>query len=100
MKTIYEYILKSLSGQSGKVSSTRIMSYILMCIVLIFSATFLGIEISSCYLTLSAGTKYVISNEIIIIFGMIFSHILILSGINKSTETKKGDSKNESPSEL
>jgi len=99
MKTIYEYIIKSIEGNSGKISSTRIMSYILMCVVLIFSATFLGIEISSAYLALSTGVKYSISNEIIIIFGMIFSHILILSGINKSSEVKKVDSKNESTSE-
>lgn len=98
MKTIYDYILKSLSGQTGKISSTRIMSYILLCVILIFSATFLGIEISNAYIILSSGSKYVISNEIIIIFGMIFSHILILSGINKNTEVKKENQKIDTPS--
>lgn len=91
MNKIYELIIESLKTIGGKTSSTRIISYILVGVVILFSLTFLGIEIASAVLILNTGAKYVISNEIVVIFTALLSHILILLGINKSNEKKVSD---------
>lgn len=69
-------------------SSTRISSYILLVIILLFTFVFLGIEVSSAIISLYNTGKYVISNESIIIFGSILSQQLLLLGINKNSEIK------------
>jgi len=89
MKNFIKIIRKSISSPGGKESSTRIAGYSVLFIILLFSIVFLGIEI---YISLQNNH---ISNEAIIIFGMILAHHLTLLGINKYHETKDNKSNNE-----
>lgn len=77
------------STKDGKESSTRIIAYIITSIIVLFSLVFIGIEISSAIVALTTVSKYVVSNEIIIIFGSLLTHQLTLLGINKYHETKQ-----------
>lgn len=74
---------------STKESSTRIMAYLFTAVIIIFSFTFLGIEISSAIIALIYAKSYVLSNEIIVIFGALLTHVLTLLGINKYSEVSK-----------
>jgi CRISPR/Cas system-associated endonuclease Cas3-HD len=74
--------------RGGKESSTRISAYLVLSIIYLFSIIFLSIEITSAIIALCSIGKYVISNEIIIIFSALLSHHLILLGINKNYENK------------
>jgi len=87
MKKFFTLIKKSILSPTGKESSTRIGSYIIMAIIVLFSLVFLGIEI---YTTIQTGH---ISNEAIVIFGMILAHHLTLLGINKYHESKDKNNK-------
>ena len=87
MKKILDIIKKSIISPGGKESSTRIAGYVILILIVSFSLMFLGIEIY-----ISIATNH-ISNEAIIIFGMILTHHLTLLGINKYHESK--DKKNE-----
>jgi len=89
MKNFIKIIRKSISSPGGKESSTRIAGYFMLIVILIFSITFLGIEIYT-----AIQTNH-ISNEAIIIFGMILAHHLTLLGINKYSESKDNKSNNE-----
>jgi len=83
MKIFLEIIKKSLTSPGGKESSTRIGAYVLLVLIVLFTIIFLVIEIFN-------GT---ISNEAIIIFGMLMTHHLVLLGINKHHETKEKTTK-------
>ena len=85
MKKFFQLIRKSIMSPDGKESSTRIASYIILVCVIIFSLSFVTIEILN---SLKTGK---ISNEGIIIFGMLLGHQLTLLGINKYHENKKKD---------
>ena len=87
MKKLLDIIKKSIISPEGKESSTRIAGYVMLILIVLFSLMFLGIEI---YISITTNH---ISNESIIIFGMILTHHLTLLGINKYHESK--DKKNE-----
>jgi hypothetical protein len=73
---------------STKESSTRIMAYLFTAVIILFSMTFLGIEISTAVIALTHTKTYIISNEIIIIFAALMTHVLTLLGINKYSAVK------------
>ncbi len=83
MKKFLTLIKKSIISPGGKESSTRIATYIILLMIVLFTLSFIGIEIYS-----AVETK-TISNEGIIIFGMLLTHHLTLLGINKYNETKE-----------
>lgn len=91
MKNLFKNILTLMKGsvmtKGGKESSTRIMSYVISAIIVLFCFIFIGIEISSAIFALIETGKYVLSNEIIIIFGSLLTQQLALLGITKSNET-------------
>jgi len=69
-------IINSVNDKKGKESSTRITSYVILLLIIIFSLSFIVMEI----------LNNKISNEIIIIFMSLLSHQLILLGLNKKYE--------------
>jgi hypothetical protein len=73
---------KSILSPDGKESSTRISSYIILLLIVLFSISFLTVFI---YLMITKG----IPTEMIIVFGMLLAHHLALLGINKHNETKQ-----------
>jgi uncharacterized membrane protein YidH (DUF202 family) len=77
-------VKKSILSPNGKESSTRIATYIILLLVVIFSILFFLIELYHAY-----KNGGIISNEIIIVFGMLLTHHLTLLGINKYNETKQ-----------
>lgn len=79
----------SVMTKSGKESSTRIMSYVISAIIVIFCFVFIGLEISSAVIALIETGKYVLSNEILIIFGSLLTQQLALLGITKINETSQ-----------
>lgn len=83
---IYNKISLSLNGNSNRISSTRIQAYLIAFSILMMNIVFLLIEIIQFGNALYHHKDYVISNEMIIIFGMILSHHLaILFSRTKST---------------
>lgn len=93
MKNMFKNILTLMKGsvltKDGKSSSTRIMSYVISAIIVLFCFIFIGIEISSAIFALIEQGKYVISNEIIIVFGSLLTQQLALLGITKTSETSQ-----------
>ena len=89
MKNFINIIKKSILSPSGKESSTRIATYIILALILLFTLLFLCIEIYHAYV--SGG---IITNEAIIVFGMLLTHHLALLGINKYNDTKEKISNN------
>jgi len=83
LEKLIKIIKKSIISPDGKESSTRIGSYFLLLLIVIMIIIFSGIELYHAYIN-----KGVISNESIIIFGMILTHHLALQGINKHHESK------------
>ena len=82
-KNFRKIIKNSILSPGGKESSTRIATYIILLLVVLFALTFIAIEIMT-----SIETKS-ISNEGIIVLGMLLAHHLTLLGINKYNETKE-----------
>ena len=91
MKKFLSLIRSSISSPDGKESSTRLIAYIITFLIVLFCLTFLGIEI---YAAIIATGKFLISNEIIIIFGSLLTHQLTLLGINKYHESKQVKTEN------
>lgn len=88
IKRILEFLKNSVvNTKTGKGSSTRIMAYVISGLVVLFSLIFIGLEISAAVIALNVTGKYIISNEIIIIFGSLLAQQLTLLGITKSNET-------------
>ena len=83
MKNFFNIFKKSIFSPNGKESSTRISSYIILLIIVIFSFSFISLE----WMNIN------ISNESIVIFGMILTHHITLLGINKYHENKINDAK-------
>ena len=77
-------ITKSLNINDTTVSTTRLQSYLILLPILIMVFVFLFIEIWSFFHAINADKPYVLSNEIIVVFGMLLSHHLgILFSRNK-----------------
>lgn len=92
---LYNIFKESLLSNTGKVSSSRIISYIISFLIILFSITFISIEIVNMIISIKNNTIYTISSEIIIIFGALLSQQLTLLGINKYNEIKLIKTKNE-----
>lgn len=87
---IFAVIRKSLDGNSNEVSTARTQSYLVLVPILMMVFVVLGIEISSFIYALHLAKTYIISNEFIIVFGMVLSHHLaILFSRNKSQSIKE-----------
>lgn len=90
MKTVINKILmkiaQSVDGTNDKVSTARLQSYLMMFPILAMVFVFLVIEIWAFAHTINAGKDYRLSNEIILVFGMMLAHHLsILFSRAKST---------------
>jgi uncharacterized membrane protein YwaF len=88
MKNLFNLIKLSLNGQNHDVSAARLQSYLIILPILLLVITFLLIEIWSFMHSIQTlpNTPYHLSNEIIIIFGMLLAHHLsILFSRNKPT---------------
>lgn len=86
MKNLFNLIKLSLNGNSNNTSSVRLQSYLIILPILLAVLIFLTIEVWSFGHSIHTGGDYHISNEIIIIFGMLLAHHLsILFSRNKST---------------
>lgn len=69
-------IAQSLDGSNNTVSSVRIQSYLMMFPILAMVFVFLVIEIWAFAHTIHNGKDYKLSNEIILVFGMMLAHHL------------------------
>ena len=86
MKKLFNLIKLSLNGDSNEVSTARLQSYLIILPILVFLLVFLIIEVWSFGHSINTGKDYHISNEIILIFGMLLAHHLsILFSRSKPT---------------
>jgi len=88
-KGILNRINESLLDNSGKVSHTKISSYIILISIIVSSITFLGVDIVNAFTIWFKGGTYEVPISHITIFGMILGHHLFLLGIKKSSENNK-----------
>jgi len=101
MKKFISKILSKIAASSiqGNTTSTpRVQSYIILVPILLMSTIFIGFEVSHLIYCLYYTKDYVISSEIIIIFGMLLSHHLALifsRRKSQSIEDIKGSKKEE-----
>lgn len=85
MKKFFQIIRQSLNGSTNDPSTVRIQSYLILLPILLTMLTFLIIEVWSFIHAIKLGTDYRLSNEIIVVFGMVLSHHLaVLFQRNKS----------------
>ena len=89
-----QLFLKSIYSPGGKESTTRLSAYIILFLATLFILSMIVIEIVHAINT----KNHEISNEGIIVLGMLLTHHLALLGINKYHESKETVSKNENPS--
>jgi len=85
LNKLLNLLCKSVLDRSGKVSSSRISSYVLLLMIVLASLVFLAIDITN---LINSGGAYVIPTEHVLIFGMLLTHHLMLLGIKKSAEEK------------
>ena len=85
---VREIIEKSMY-KDGKVSSSRIFSYGMMGIIMLFGIVAIVIELVNAIKSWSNGVTYIIPTEHIVILGMWLAHQLALLGIYKSAESGK-----------
>lgn len=86
-------MIKKSCEKNADVSSTRITSYIISAMIILFCFYFLGISI---YIVVASATIS-IPNEMIIIFASLLTHQLALLGINKHNETKQKIAEKSTP---
>lgn len=90
LKNFWGYIIKSIeSGIGGKISTTRISSYLILGSILTTTAIYLSIDVVNAFKMWQKDSTYIIPSEHIVVFGMILTHHLALLGINKTAETKQ-----------
>lgn len=93
IKQLIYKISKSLNGDSNEVSTSRLQSYIVLVPIISMSLIFTLIEIWSFLHAINAGTSYRLSNEIMVIYGMLLSHHLgLLFSRNKPISPDDGQS--------
>jgi hypothetical protein len=84
LKSLYSKMSQSLNGDSNKVSTSRLQSYLIILPILVMIATFLIIELWSFVHAIQHGLPYRLSNEIIVVFSLVLGHHLsILFSRNK-----------------
>ena len=87
-KKLMSKIKDSIVDRFGKVSHTKISSYIILCSIVLTSLIFLIIDIANAITMWKSGEVYSIPASHITIFGMILTHHLFLLGIKKDSENK------------
>lgn len=87
----WEYVGQSVWSKAGggKVSTTRIQSYLILASVLISTTLFLSIDLVNAIIQWKVGKNYTVPTEHITLFGMVLAHHLALLGINKNSENKQ-----------
>ena len=85
MKKLRELIRQSLF-KGSKPSSSRIMSYIMMGIIMLSGLTAISIELVNAIIEWKKGQTHIIPSEHIVILGMWLAHQLTLLGIYKRSE--------------
>ena len=85
MKKLRELIRQSLY-KGSKPSSSRIMSYIMMGIIMLSGLTAISIELVNAIIEWKKGGTHIIPSEHIVILGMWLAHQLTLLGIYKRSE--------------
>jgi len=78
-------VINKACEKGDEVSSTRLTSFIITGLIVLFSLYFLAVGI---YIVVS-GVSTPIPNELIIVFGALLAQQLALLGINKHNETKQ-----------
>lgn len=76
-KVLFDKINLSILSNNNT-SSSRLQGYLVLVPILVMCYTFLGIEITSFIIAMVHGKTYVLSSEIVIVFGMMLSHHLAL----------------------
>lgn len=79
-------MIKKACEKGDEVSSTRLTSFIISAMIVLFSCYFLFV---GTYIVVVPETTCAIPNEMIIVFGALLAHQLTLLGINKHNETKQ-----------
>lgn len=88
MNSLWTRLIAKISASisTSEISSVRIQSYIILLPIILMSIVFVIIEVWSFIHAIYNDKSYVLSNEIIVVFGMILSHHLaILFSRSKTT---------------
>ncbi len=88
LKKIVDLINSSVDSGTS-VSSVRVQSYLIIPMIILFVLTFITIEIWSFAHGINTGKEYHISNEIIVIFGMMLSHHLAILFSRSKSQSRK-----------
>lgn len=89
LKSFWDFVSKSLLTKvGGKISTTRIQSYLILGSILTATAVFLVIDVVNAVEKWNLNEMYTVPTEHITLFGMVLAHHLALLGINKNSETK------------
>ncbi len=99
-KNKFKLFKASLRDKDGKVSHTKISSYIILLGIYISSLVFLMVDIVNAGITWSKGETYEIPGAHIGIFILLLAHHLALLGIKKYSETRIGVTANENGKKL
>ncbi len=97
LQNFFGLIKSSVNDHKGKISHTRISSYIILAAILLQTLIFMGIEIFNSVIVWKKGEIYTIPADHLILFGMILAHHLALLGIysrkldKASVEEKVGE---------
>lgn len=82
-------IKESIKDKFGKISHSKISSYLILCSILITSLVFVSIDLINAISLWKKSEVYKIPASHITIFGMILTHHLFLLGIKKDSENKE-----------
>jgi hypothetical protein len=97
-KKFWDYVGQSVWTKiGGKISTTRIQSYLILGSVLTSTLIFLSIDIVNAIIKWKSGNIYAVPTEHITLFGMVLAHHLALLGINKNSETKTAQANAAAP---
>ena len=100
LKNFWDFVSKSLLTKvGGKISTTRIQSYLILGSILTATAVFLVIDIVNAVEKWNLNEMYTVPTEHITLFGMVLAHHLALLGINKNSETKTANIYKDAPAE-
>lgn len=88
MKKLFKRIDESLYDASGRISHTKISSYIILLGIYVSSLMFLLLDIVNAFITWFKGNVYEIPGAHIGIFTLLLGHHLALLGIKKYSETQ------------
>ncbi len=80
MNSLWTRLIAKISASisTSEISSVRIQSYIILLPIILMSIVFVIIEVWSFIHAIYNDKSYVLSNEIIVVFGMILSHHLAI----------------------